>query len=74
MVVDITSSDYGHYFCVAQNEEGLARTTVTLNVTSAPDPPSYLRVLSLGYTTVNVSWTPGFDGGFEQQFKIRYDT
>ncbi len=71
-VKNVSREDYGSYDCVAQNVEGWDRFTVRLNVTSHPDPASYLRVLSLGYNSVNLSWTPGFDGGYEQKFKIRY--
>ena len=31
------------------------------------------RVLNITYTSVNLSWTPGFDGGYEQSFKIRQE-
>lgn len=42
-ILNVSSEDYGRYDCVAQNEEGLARYGVRLNVTSRPDPPLYLR-------------------------------
>lgn len=68
---NVSSRDYGNYECVARNEEGLERYTITLNVTSRPDVPDYLRVLSLNQTSVTLGWAPGFDGGYEQSFKIR---
>ena len=71
LVRNVSSSDYGSYGCVAQNEEGLDRVTVTLNVTSRPDPPSLLRVSNVTYNSVTVTWTQGFDGGYEQAYKIR---
>ncbi len=51
---------------------GLERSAVYLNVTSRPDPPSYLQILNVTYNSVNLTWTPGFDGGYDQTFKIRY--
>ena len=51
---------------------GLARYSIYLNVTSRPDPPAYLRILNITYNSVHLAWTPGFDGGFQQSFKIRY--
>jgi hypothetical protein len=56
---------------VLQNEMGLARYSIYLNVTSRPDPPAWLRILNITYNSVHLSWTPGFDGGFQQSFKIR---
>lgn len=72
LVKNVTSNDYGLYDCIAQNEMGLERYPIYLNVTSRPDPPSYLRILNVTYNSVNITWTPGFDGGFAQTFKIRY--
>ena len=71
-VKNVTSKDYGIYDCIAQNEMGLERYSIYLNVTSRPDPPSYLKILNVTYNSVNLTWTPGFDGGFNQTFKIRY--
>ena len=68
---NVSSGDYGKYGCIAQNEEGLGRSTVHLNVTSRPDPPSQLRVLNITYNSVMLSWIVGFDGGHEQHFRIR---
>ena len=51
---------------------GLERYAIYLNVTSRPDPPSYLKILNVTYRDVNLTWTPGFDGGFNQTFRIRY--
>ena len=71
-VKNVNSSDYGNYDCVAQNIMGLERYSILLNVTSRPDPPSYLKILNVTYNSVNLTWTPGFNGGFNQTFKIRY--
>ena len=72
LVKNVTSKDYGIYDCIAQNEMGLERYGIYLNVTSRPDPPSYLKILNVTYNSVNLTWTPGFNGGFNQTFKIRY--
>jgi hypothetical protein len=71
-VKNVTSSDYGAYDCIAQNEMGIERYSIYLNVTSGPDPPSYPRILNVTYNSVNLTWTPGFNGGFDETFKIRY--
>jgi len=72
LVKNVDSSDYGRYDCVAQNEVGLTRHFVNLNVTSAPDPPSSLDAVKVTATSVTLKWTPGFDGGYVQSFRIRY--
>jgi hypothetical protein len=73
LVKNVSSTDYGAYECIARNEEGIDRLTIQLNVTSRPDPPSQLRVLNITYNSVMFSWTVGFNGGYEQMFRIRYD-
>ena len=70
-ISNVTSKDYGAYDCIAQNEMGLARYGIYLNVTSRPDPPSNLKVLNITYNSVNLTWTPMFYGGFQQSYKIR---
>ncbi len=50
----------------------MERHGIYLNVTSRPDPPSYLKVHNVTYNSVNLTWIAGFDGGFNQTFKIRY--
>lgn len=37
-----------------------------------PDPPTGLQVVGVTPTSVSLAWTPGFDGGLRQQFRIRY--
>ena len=73
MVKNVSSGDYGDYLCVAQNAEGFDRLEISLNVTSRPDDPQYLRVQNTTYKNVTLKWEPGFNGGFEQSFRIRYD-
>ncbi len=68
---NVSSADYGSYECVAKNEEGLDRLEISLNVTSRPDEPQYLKVTKTTYKNVTLSWESGFNGGFEQTFKIR---
>lgn len=71
-VKNVTSSDYGTYDCVAQNQMGQERYGIYLNVTSRPDAPTNLNIENATYNSVNLTWNPGFDGGFPQTFKIRY--
>ena len=45
--------------------------------TGPPDPPQDVKVVSFTVpdsetVSVNVSWTPGYSGGYDQQFSIHY--
>lgn len=43
-----------------------------LHVAGKPDPPEAIRALNFTHTSVLLSWTAGFNGGLEQQFRIRF--
>jgi hypothetical protein len=70
-VKNIALRDYGHYGCAASNMWGTSQHQVILSATSKPDPPQRLRVLSSTYNSVILTWQPGFNGGFQQYFRIR---
>nr|CAD7404434.1 unnamed protein product [Timema poppensis] len=72
LVQHVRPADYGGYECVVRNEIGFATTTVRLDVTSAPDTPSSLTVQNVTHDSVTLSWVPGFDGGMEPSYRIRY--
>jgi len=72
LVNDVQSSDYGRYECEARNEKGFATASITLDVTSLPDPPLSLTVLNVTHDAVTLTWVPGFDGGMSSSFRIRY--
>jgi len=45
--------------------------TMCGRVTAAyPDPPQHLEVMSKTWQSVELRWTAGFDGGYEQQFVV----
>ena len=66
--------DYGPYECQASNIWGSNKHQVILSVTSKPDSPTKLEVLSTTYNSVILSWQAGFDGGFQQYYRIRRQT
>lgn len=37
-----------------------------------PDPPSSFRQVSVGHDSVTLEWIPGFNGGLQQRFRIRW--
>ncbi|KAK6619129.1 hypothetical protein RUM44_003511 [Polyplax serrata] len=72
LIDNVEATDYGKYECEAQNEEGTSKSTIVLNVTSAPDVPLSLSVLNVTHDSVTISWVPGFDGGLRTSYRIRY--
>ncbi|XP_074593435.1 nephrin-like isoform X1 [Brevipalpus obovatus] len=68
----VSSSDYGSYDCVARNELGLETRSIEFNRTSKPDTPLALRVVNRTSSWITLKWIPGFDGGLQQSFRIRY--
>lgn len=71
-IKSVSSSDYGSYDCVARNELGFTRYTMNFNRTSKPDTPLAVRVTNRTSSTVSLRWIPGFNGGLDQYFRIRY--
>ena len=70
-IQNVGSSDYGSYKCVATNVLGSDEHSVVLDVKSHPDPPVDLHSIGVTYEAVNLSWQPGFDGGFTQSYRLR---
>ena len=69
---NVTHKDYGSYECTARNSEGAGRSRVLLDVKSRPDPPTHLHVVNVTNRAVHLAWLPGFHGGMDQYFRIRY--
>ncbi|KAH3804657.1 uncharacterized protein LOC127836568 isoform X1 [Dreissena polymorpha] len=47
-------------------------TSIKIKVTTRPDIPKYFCILSITESAMNLRWEPGFDGGDEQHFVIRF--
>ncbi|KAM8713441.1 hypothetical protein ACLKA7_013711 [Drosophila subpalustris] len=73
LLVESTSADdYGQYECVVRNSMGQASTTLEFSKPSRPDVPLQLRVGNVSDTSVELLWTPGFDGGMQVFYRIRF--
>ncbi|XP_062996668.1 nephrin [Elgaria multicarinata webbii] len=64
--------DYATFTCTARNELGMDTLDIQLLSTSRPDPPTGLKVVGVAHNWLALEWTPGFDGGLQQSFRIRY--
>ncbi|XP_066462512.1 nephrin [Eleutherodactylus coqui] len=64
--------DYAIFTCTATNALGVDSFSIHLVSTSRPDPPTDLKILSFTHNSVTLGWKEGFDGGVEQQFRVRY--
>ncbi|CAF4177480.1 unnamed protein product, partial [Rotaria sp. Silwood2] len=71
-VYNVTKSDYGIYQCKVENKLGIDMTQIILTGLTIPDSPSQIHITNTSHSSVLISWTPGFDGGFQQTFQIRY--
>ncbi|CAN7975175.1 unnamed protein product, partial [Ixodes persulcatus] len=68
----VHAQDYGQYSCTARNELGSDSARFRVRPRGKPDPPESIRVLNTTHTSVLLSWTAGFNGGLDQQFRIRF--
>ncbi|XP_030606288.1 nephrin [Archocentrus centrarchus] len=64
--------DYAVFSCTARNSLGEDKLDIQLVSTNHPDPPSSFRQVSVGHDSVTLEWIPGFNGGLQQRFRIRY--
>ncbi|XP_030244136.1 nephrin isoform X2 [Drosophila navojoa] len=72
LLVESTSADdYGQYECVVRNAMGQASTTLEFSKPTRPDTPLQLRVGNVSDTSVELIWTPGFDGGMQVYYRVR---
>ena len=72
-VKDVNPADYGVYECSARNTEGTTRHRVMLDAPSRPDPPRLVTTTNVTSNTVKLDWSPGFNGGSLQSFRVKYE-
>ncbi|KAG7269797.1 hypothetical protein CRUP_001877, partial [Coryphaenoides rupestris] len=64
----LSKEDHGEWECVATNVvTSITASTRLLVIGTSPHAPGNIHVLA-SITSANVSWEPGYDGGFEQTF------
>ncbi|KYO38970.1 hypothetical protein Y1Q_0022570 [Alligator mississippiensis] len=66
----LSKDDHGEWECVATNiVTSITASTHLTVVGTSPHAPSNVRVV-VSMTSANVSWEPGYDGGYEQTFSV----
>ncbi|XP_056587685.1 protein turtle homolog B isoform X2 [Triplophysa dalaica] len=66
----LSKEDHGEWECVASNvATSITASTHLLVIGTSPHAPTNVRVTASA-TSANVSWVPGYDGGFEQTFSV----
>ncbi|XP_067102522.1 protein turtle homolog B [Osmerus mordax] len=70
--LSLSKEDHGEWECVATNVvTSITASTRLLVIGTSPHAPGNIRVLP-STTSANVSWEPGYDGGYEQTFSVWY--
>ncbi|XP_069950539.1 nephrin isoform X2 [Cherax quadricarinatus] len=72
LVKNVTNKDYGFFECQAQNPLGSSRSAIHLDGTSRPDTPLDLKVVNYTHNSVDLHWSPSFDGGLPQRYRVRF--
>ncbi|XP_068144561.1 nephrin isoform X1 [Drosophila tropicalis] len=72
LIENTAADDYGHYECVVRNNLGQASATLEFSKPTRPDVPLQLRVGNVSDTGVELMWIPGFDGGMQVYYRLRF--
>ncbi|XP_038064959.1 tyrosine-protein kinase Mer-like [Patiria miniata] len=65
--------DYGVYTCISSNGIGREDSlNITLFGTRRPDKPTRVEITERTAEILTVTWTPGYDGGETQSFRVSY--
>ncbi|XP_039190481.1 protein turtle homolog B isoform X1 [Crotalus tigris] len=68
----LSKEDHGEWECIATNiVTSITASTHLTVIGTSPHAPSNVRV-AVSMTSANVSWEPGYDGGYEQTFSVWY--
>lgn len=71
-IENVQLTDYGDYVVTIANEKGTSNITFSLVPQSAPYVARDLTTRPVDANTVEVTWSPGFNGGDTQQFLLEY--
>ncbi|KAE9414335.1 hypothetical protein Angca_002728 [Angiostrongylus cantonensis] len=72
-ISNLSPDDYAKdVSCTARNSFGTDSIHIPIGPPSPPDAPLDIHVTNVTSNTITISWTPGFDGGSDQTFEVRY--
>ncbi|KAJ8316286.1 hypothetical protein KUTeg_006300 [Tegillarca granosa] len=71
-ITNVRADDLGEYNCRAENINGRTTKTIMLVVTSRPEAPNNISMISKTWESVYLRWISGFDGGEKQSFYIHF--
>ncbi|VDO74089.1 unnamed protein product [Heligmosomoides polygyrus] len=72
-ISNLSPDDYANDIrCTARNSFGTDSILIPIGPPSPPDSPLDIHVTNATSNTISISWTPGFDGGSDQTFEVRY--
>ncbi|KAK2140400.1 hypothetical protein LSH36_1367g00001 [Paralvinella palmiformis] len=73
IITDTQTINYGNYSLVAGNTYGnMTPVTLTVAPIGPPISPSAPRLMDITSVSIQINWTAGFNGGFEQRFTVLY--
>ncbi|XP_039352499.1 protein turtle homolog B isoform X7 [Mauremys reevesii] len=68
----LSKDDHGEWECIATNVvTSITASTHLTVIGTSPHAPGSVHVM-VSMTSANVSWEPGYDGGYEQTFSVWY--
>ncbi|XP_076457825.1 nephrin-like isoform X2 [Babylonia areolata] len=70
VIHSVDSGDYGLYHCFVSNFLANVSTVVNITTKSTPESPTLLQTLGRTWESIHLQWTPGFNGGFPQEFQV----
>ncbi|PVD27511.1 hypothetical protein C0Q70_12673 [Pomacea canaliculata] len=71
-IQNVQVADYGDYLVTMGNTIGTSNYTFSVVPKSAPYRASHLTARPIDAHAVEVTWSPGFNGGARQQFSLEY--
>ncbi|XP_052215140.1 neural cell adhesion molecule 2-like [Dreissena polymorpha] len=71
-IFHVQREDYRDYMVNVSNKLGSTMEVFTLKAQSKPEIPKESQISRIGKTELIVEWIPGFNGGENQTFTIRY--
>ncbi|CAB3399992.1 unnamed protein product [Caenorhabditis bovis] len=72
-IKNLAPDDYNKQIrCAAQNMFGSDVTAIPIGPLSPPDTPVSVKMTNSTSNTISIAWEPGFDGGSDQIFEVKY--